>query len=140
MEQRVTLITLGVEDLDNMRSFYRDVFGWKPLENSSEEVVFFQLNGIQLGLYGRVDLADDAGVDSGGSGFKGFALAHNMRTEKEVDQLFEELESKGAEIVKSPQKTFWGGYSGYVSDPEGNLWEIAYNPYMEYDKSGNVIV
>lgn len=139
MEQRLTLITLGVEDLDKVRSFYQEAFGWEPLENSNEDIVFFQLNGIQLALFGREALADDATVPARGSGFKGFTLAHNLRSEEEVDALFSELEAKGAKIVKKPHKVFWGGYSGYIADPEDNLWEIAYNPHMTYDKFGNVV-
>ncbi|NIW47177.1 MAG: VOC family protein [candidate division Zixibacteria bacterium] len=139
MQQRLTLITLGINNLEKMRSFYQNTFGWKPLENSSDQIVFFQLNGILLSLYGREALAEDAEVSSVGSGFKGFTLAHNLRSEEEVDQLFSELESKGAKIVKHPRKVFWGGYSGYIADPEDNLWEIAYNPFMEYDEAGNVV-
>lgn len=139
MEQRLTLITLGVKDLEKMRLFYQHTFGWKPLENSNENVVFFQLNGIQLGLFGWKDLADDANVNSTGNGFKGFSLAQNLSSKKEVDQLFKNLRSRGATITKNPSETFWGGYSGYIADPEHNLWEIAYNPFMEYDESGNVI-
>jgi uncharacterized glyoxalase superfamily protein PhnB len=139
MEQRRTLITLGVENLDKMRLFYENIFEWKPLNNSNENIVFFQLNGIQLALFGREELADDANIESDGSGFKGFTLAYNLRTKEEVNQLFSELKSKDMDIVKSPKETPWGGYSGYVSDPENNLWEIAFNPFMEYDKVSNVL-
>lgn len=139
MEQRLTLITLGVRNLEKMRSFYTETFGWEPLEHSNSEIVFFQLNGIQLALFGREDLAEDAEVDASGSGFKGFSLAHNLQSEEEVDRLFEKLESKGADIQKRPQKTSWGGYSGYIADPEDNLWEIACNPFMNYDEAGNVL-
>jgi uncharacterized glyoxalase superfamily protein PhnB len=97
---------------------------------SSENIVFFDLNGIHLSLYNRTALAEDAAVDPAGSGFKGFTLAHNVGSENEVDTLIEDLRNKGVKIVKEPQKVFWGGYSSYVSDPDGNLWEIAFNPFL----------
>ncbi len=138
MEQRLTLITLGVNDLKTSRNFYQDIFGWKPEANSSDNVVFFKLNGIMLSLFPREELAKDAHVSAEGSGFRPFSLAYNLRSEKDVDALVAELRSKGAVVLKSPQKVFWGGYSGYVSDPDGNLWELAYNPYLPLDESGNV--
>lgn len=139
MQQRLTLITLGVENLEAMRRFYQDTFGWTPLPSQSDEIVFFQLNGIQLALYGREALAEDSTVSPDGDGFKGFTLAHNLRSEDEVDAMFAELEQKGVQIVKPPEKVFWGGYSGYIADPEGFLWEIAYNPFMHLDEAGNVV-
>ncbi|MCX2739302.1 VOC family protein [Pontibacter anaerobius] len=130
MEQRITLITLGVRNLQRSKDFYQQVFGWQPVETDSESIVFFQLNGILLSLFPQESLADDAGVSAEGSGFKKFSLAHNVRSEKEVDELVAELEQKGAIVVKHPEKVFWGGYSGYVADPDDNLWEIAYNPFI----------
>jgi uncharacterized protein len=139
MEQRVTLITLGVSDLKRSRDFYENKFGWNALESSNENIVFFQLNGLQFALFPDHALAEDAGVPPEGKGFKKFSLAHNLRSEKAVDDLIAHLQSKGVTIVKPPQKVFWGGYSSYVSDPDGNLWEIAYNPFMTLDEKGNVI-
>lgn len=130
MEQRLTLITLGVSDLSRSRSFYENAFGWSVTEDSNENIVFFQLNGIRLALFPEHELAEDAGVPAEGSGFKKFSLAHNVRSEAEVDQLIAQLEAKGAKVIKRPQKVFWGGYSSYVADPDNNLWEIAYNPYL----------
>jgi catechol 2,3-dioxygenase-like lactoylglutathione lyase family enzyme len=138
MQPRITLITLGVSDLKKLRDFYQNAFGWTPLPMSDDNVVFFQLNGLLLSLFPDHALAEDAGVPAKGSGFKKFSLAHNLRSEKEVDDLINELESKGVTIVKRPQKVFWGGYSSYVSDPDGNLWEIAHNPFMELDEKGDV--
>jgi uncharacterized protein len=139
MQQRLTLITLGVSDLQRSRKFYQECFGWTPLEGSDEHVVFFQLNGLQLALFPDHALAEDAGVDADGSGFRKFSLAYNVRSEKEVDDLVAALELKGVKVIKTPQKVFWGGYSSYVTDPDGILWEIAFNPFMELDKNGNVV-
>lgn len=139
MEQRLTLITIGVDDIIKMRQFYKNVFGWGPTENSNNKITFFQLNGIQLALFGKHELAEDANVTTEAQHFKSFTLAHNLQSEEEVDTLFDQLIQKGASVEKKPEKTPWGGYSGYISDPEDNLWEIAYNPFMEYDEKGNVI-
>ena len=133
MEQRLTLITLGVKDLKRSVDFYENKFGWKRSEMSSEDIVFFEVNGIYLSLYPREALAEDATVDSSGNGFKGFTLAYNTRSEKEVDDLVSDLKTKGVKVVKEPQKVFWGGYSSYISDPDSNLWEIAFNPFWKND-------
>ena len=138
MEQRLTIITLGVSDLNKSTDFYESKFGWEKSELSNEYISFFTLNGIQLALYERNELAEDATVDSDGNGFKGFTLAYNTKSEKEVDQLIEKFKKKSVEIIKEPQKVNWGGYSGYVSDIDGNLWEIAFNPFLRLDEKGNV--
>ena len=138
MEQRLTYITLGVNNLSNSRKFYEEVFGWKP-EPAGGDVVFFKLNGIILSLFPREELAKDAEVSPAGSGFRPCSLAYNVRSEKEVDILVTSLKSKGAAVLKSPQKAFWGGYTSYISDPDGNMWEITYNPYLQLDDAGNVV-
>ncbi len=138
MEQRLTIITLGVSDLKKSTDFYKTKFGWKKSELSNEHISFFTLNGIQLALYDRNELAEDATVNSNGNGFKGFTLAYNTKSEKEVDQLIEKLRAEGVKIIKEPQKVIWGGYSSYVSDLDGNLWEIAFNPFLGLDEKGNV--
>lgn len=129
MEQRLSFITLGVVNLSNSADFYENKFGWTRSEMSNDQIVFFQLNGILLSLYDRNKLAEDATIDSIGSGFKGFTLSYLTRSEKEVDELTEALSKKGVPIVKKPQKVFWGGYHSYISDPDGYLWEIVFNPY-----------
>ncbi len=139
MEQRLTIVTLGVDDLEVSSEFYEQKFGWKKMSSSNENISFFQLNGILLSLYPKEKLAEDATVKAEGSGFKAFTLAYNTRTQKEVDDLITELAKKGVTIVKPPQKVSWGGYSGYIADPDGNLWEIAFNPYLAMDEGGNVI-
>ncbi|SIQ96002.1 VOC family protein [Pontibacter lucknowensis] len=139
MEQRITLITLGVRNLQRSKEFYQNVFGWQPLESSTESVIFFQLNGLQLALFPQESLADDAGLEADGKGFKSFSLAYNVSSEKEVDDLVAELAGKGVRVLKQPEKVFWGGYSSYIADPDDNLWEIAYNPFMKMDEKGNVL-
>ena len=139
MQQKVTIIGLGVSDLEKSTRFYEESFGWTKTEASNENISFFQLNGILLSLYPSDKLAEDATVNPEGSGFKGFTLAHNVNSEKEVDTIIEGLRSKGVNIVKEPQKVFWGGYSSYIEDLDGVLWEIAYNPFMTMDEQGNVL-
>ena len=139
MEQRLTIITLGVSNIDVAADFYENKLGWKRHGNSMGDIVFFQLNGIQLALYPVQELAKDATVPADGEGFKGFTLAQNVRSEKEVDELISTLKGKGVKVVKEPEKAFWGGYSSYIQDPEGNLWEIAYNPHLPLDEKGSVI-
>lgn len=139
MEQRLTIITLGVSDLKKSTDFYKTKFGWNTSEFSNENISFFILNGIQLALYNSNELAEDATVNSNGNGFKGFTMAYNTRSEKEVDQLIEKLRAKGVEIIKEPQKVIWGGYSSYVADLDENLWEIVYNPFLKLDNKGNIM-
>ncbi len=123
------MITLGVENMEKSITFYRDGLGFPKLD-SPPEVAFFTLNGSWLGLYGRKALAKDAAVSSEGSGFNGFALAHNVGSETEVDKLMAQALTAGATLSKAAQKTSWGGYSGYFKDPDGYLWEVAYNPFF----------
>ncbi|MCP4977834.1 MAG: VOC family protein [Maribacter sp.] len=139
MEQRLTIIGLGVTNLEVSNEFYKEKFGWKLMDSSNESISFFQLNGILLSLYPREKLAEDAQVSADGSGFKGFTLAYNTRSKEEVDSLFEDFLSKGIKIVKQPEEVFWGGYSGYIADPDDNLWEIAFNPFLPLDEQGNTI-
>lgn len=128
MNPRISMITLGVRDLAAAIEFYEKGLGL-PRMDSPPTVAFFTLNGTWLGLYGWEALAEDAQVPAEGSGFRGVALAHNLASEKEVDALVAQAVKAGATLVKPPQKVFWGGYSGYFKDPDGHLWEIAYNPF-----------
>lgn len=130
MQARLSLVTLGVEHFDRAVAFYRDGLGLPLQPQSSGDVAFFGLAGVWLALYPRHLLAEDAGVPAAGSGFRGFTLAHNLRSEPEVDALIAQACAAGATLVKPAQKTFWGGYSGYFADPEGFLWEIAHNPHF----------
>jgi catechol 2,3-dioxygenase-like lactoylglutathione lyase family enzyme len=138
MNQRLSFITIGVDNLEVMTRFYKKKFGWTPLKEM-DGISFFLLNGFVLGLFPANELAADIGIQPGGSGFKRFTLSINFNSEKEVDSVVEDLKSKGVEIVKAPEKVFWGGYSGYIKDPENNYWELAYNPYLEQDSNNNII-
>jgi catechol 2,3-dioxygenase-like lactoylglutathione lyase family enzyme len=129
MKPRISMITLGVRDLAASVQFYEAGLGFPRME-SPPEVAFFTLNGTWLGLYGREALAADAAVSPEGGGFAGFALAHNVASEAEVDEVMEQAVRAGATVVKAPQKVFWGGYSGYFKDPDGHLWEVAHNPHV----------
>jgi catechol 2,3-dioxygenase-like lactoylglutathione lyase family enzyme len=129
MKPRISMITLGVRDLAAAVKFYEKGLGFPRME-SSPEVAFFTLNGTWLGLYGREALAEDAMVPAEGHGFEGFTLAHNVESEAEVDAVVEKALKAGAALVKKPQKVSWGGYSGYFEDPDGHLWEVAYNPHF----------
>jgi catechol 2,3-dioxygenase-like lactoylglutathione lyase family enzyme len=129
MRPRISMITLGVSDLNASIIFYETGLGFPRIE-SEPTVAFFSLDGSWLGLYGKDALAEDAGVPKEGRGFSGFALAHNVHSEPEVDEVFRQAIAAGATPVKQPQKVFWGGYSGYFADPDGHLWEVAHNPYL----------
>lgn len=126
MEQRVSLITLGVADLPRSRSFYEQL-GWRGQE--VEQTVFFQAGGQALVLWGRDKVATDAGVDDDGTNtFGGIVLAHNVRSREEVDRVVSAAADAGGEVTKSPTETFYGGYAGFFRDPDGHVWEIAHNP------------
>ena len=127
MQPRISMITLGVADLERSVRFYREGLGL-PQMDSPPSVAFFTLNGSWLGLYGREALAEDAGVSPEGAGFPRFSLAHNVASPAEVDSLLAQAVAAGATLVKPGQPVFWGGYSGYFSDPDGFLWEVAHNP------------
>lgn len=138
MQQRMTMLGLGVKDLETAKTFYEAVFGWTRMQPEHEGIVFYRLNGVILSLYPSDKLAEDAKVSPHGTGFKGVTCAYNTQTEEEVDSLFSEFKSKGVSIIKMPEKVAWGGYSGYIADPDGHLWEIAYNPFWKLDSDGNL--
>ena len=127
MEQRLSLITLGVADLGRARGFY-ETLGWRTLPQSNDSVAFYQCGGIVFALFGRNALAEDANLAPHGEGFSGIALAHNVREKDEVDALLAEAEAAGGKILKRGCDAFWGGYTGYFSDPDGHVWEVAWNP------------
>jgi uncharacterized glyoxalase superfamily protein PhnB len=137
MEPRLTLITLGVGDIGRARKFY-EALGFKAGAASQESVTFLHAGGVVLSLWGRAALADDAGIGDSPPGFSGIALAHNARSEADVDAALAEAVAAGAKLIRPAAKTFWGGYAGYFADPDGHLWEVAHNPYFKLDADGRV--
>ncbi len=136
MEQRLSLVTLGVADVARSRRFYERL-GWMASSASVVgEVAFFQLGGIALGLYGRAALAADAHLPDDGGGVGGVALAYNVRTRAEVDAVLAEVAAAGGRILKPAEDAVWGGYTGYVADPDGHPWEIAWNPHFPIAPDG----
>lgn len=136
MRQKMTIVTLGVANLARSLQFYRDGLGWQLSTASEEGIAFFDLGGVGLALYPRELLAEDATVCADGSGFAGVTLAQNAQSRAEVDEVLAQAKQAGATIVKPAQQVFWGGYSGYFADPDGHLWEVAWNPFIELDENG----
>jgi len=138
-ESRLSIITLGVRDRAAMTAFYEDVIGFKNV--GPEGMAMFDMGGFVLGLWEADKLADDAGQAARpAEGFRNAALAYNARSIEEVDEIFAKLEKAGVEITTAQHKSFWGGYSGYFADPEGNAWEVAFNPFWTFDEAGRVVL
>lgn len=147
MDQRLTVITLGVRDLARSRDFYERGLGWHPSSSSNEHIVFYQLGAAVLGLYGRDALAADAHLDTGAelvpdppgtTRFGGVTLAQNVASRPEVDAALEAARLAGGRILKPAQDVFWGGYSGYFADPDGHPWEVAWNPHWTLTPDGRI--
>ena len=136
MDQRLSLVTLGVYDLERARRFYQ-AMGWAPSDASQDDVTFFQAGGMVVSLWSRESLAEDSAVTDDG-GWGGVTLAYNARSRDEVNRVIEEARSAGATIGREPGETFWGGYSGVFIDPEGHPWEVAHNPFWTIDEDGSV--
>jgi len=130
MKPRISLITLGVSDLARARRFYEEGLGLEKLAEGDEGVAFYDMGGTWLALWPRQELAKDAGVELEGSSYPAISIAHNLTTREAVDRLVDQAVAAGAELVKKPQDTFYGGYAGYFADTEGFLWEIAWNPFI----------
>lgn len=138
-EHRLSIITLGVRDRAAMTAFYEDVIGFKNV--GPEGMAMFDMGGFILGLWEADKLAKDAGQEPRpAEGFRNIALAYNARSIEEVDGIFARLKDAGVDITTPPHKAFWGGYSGYFADPEGNAWEVAYNPFWTFDEAGRVVL
>jgi len=138
IKPRLTLVTLGVSDLPRARAFYERL-GLRASPASQESVCFFDVNGIVLGLFGHDALAGDAHLQADRpQRFRGMSLAWNTSSEAETDAVMQQAQQAGANIVKPAEKVFWGGYSGYFADPDGHLWEVAYNPYFPFDDNGHL--
>ena len=138
MEQRVSLVTLGVADLEHARRFY-EALGWRTNAAPGDDVVFFRAGEMVVALWSRASLAEDSGVDDSG-GWGGITLAHNVRTPEEVDAVLAEAEAAGARIPRHGAATFWGGYSGVFVDPDGHPWEVAHNPRWSLRGDGSVVL
>jgi uncharacterized protein len=138
VEQRVSLVTLGVADLERARSFYKGL-GWSSSGEVADDVVFFQAGGMVLALWDRAKLAEDSAVTDGG-GWGGVTLAYNVRSPEEVDRAIDEARGAGARIGREPAETFWGGYSGVFVDPDGHPWEVAHNPGWTVNDDGSVTI
>ncbi|MAW89079.1 MAG: glyoxalase [Phyllobacteriaceae bacterium] len=132
---RLTMVTLGVADVAASTAFYERL-GFVKSSASNDSVTFFRLEGTVLGLFGRADLAADAGVENSAPGFSGVSIAQNFNSEADVDAAFAHAIACGATATKPPEKVFWGGYSGYFADPDGHLWELAFNPFAPNDENG----
>ena len=137
---RITIVTLGVADLQRARAFYAEGLGFTVSSSSNDQVVFIEAGGVVLGLYPRELLAEDAQLNPEGSGFGGITLARNVGSENEVDVALAVAKRAGARILKPAQKVFWGGYSGYFADLDGHPWEVAFNPHWKLDERGAVVL
>ena len=140
MQPRLSLITLGVDDVAASIAFYERL-GFKASSDSTADVAFFDAGGVVLAVFGRAALAQDANREaSSAAGFSGVTLAHNVATETEGDAVLAEAATAGATLAKPASKTFWGGYAGYFADPDGHLWEVAHNPFWSFDNAGRIIL
>jgi catechol 2,3-dioxygenase-like lactoylglutathione lyase family enzyme len=137
MQQRLSLLTIGVRDIERARRFYEEGLGWRR-DFGGDDVAMYQSGGMVFALYEWPKLAEDAGVSEEGSGFRGVTLAHNVASKEEVRAVLEEARAAGARIVIEPRDTFWGGYDAYFADPDGHLWEVAWNPYWTLNDDGSV--
>lgn len=138
MRQSVSLVTLGVADLERARAFYA-ALGWTPALDV-EETVFFQANGVVLVLWSREQLAADLGIADDGAGWSGVSLAHNVGSDADVDAVVEAARANGAAVTREPRATFYGGYAGCFRDPDGHAWEVAHNPGFGLRDDGSVVL
>ncbi|HEY0299240.1 MAG TPA: VOC family protein [Arachidicoccus sp.] len=130
MIQNISFITIGVKDLHKMASFYTDILGWQVKKDVSGIAFFKMNNGLTLALFSQSNLAEDIGIAQDSAQYKGFALAINLPSQKEVDDFFQTLIEKKVTVQKMPEPVFWGGYRGYFADPENNFWEVVFNPLI----------
>jgi predicted lactoylglutathione lyase len=137
MDQRISIVTLGVPNLQRSHEFYERL-GWRRSMANAEGIVFFQAGGMALALLPRGELAKDANIPPGGNGFSGITLAYNTRSQEQVDSILAQAAAAGSKMLKPAQEASWGGYSGYFSDPDGFLWEVAWNPYFSMATDGSL--
>lgn len=139
MNQRLSIVTLGVADVAHSRAFYERL-GWRPSPAGNEHIAFFSAGGTVLALFGRSALADDSGVADSPVGFSGITLAHNVPTREAVAEVLEHARTAGACVIRPAEDVFWGGVRGIFADPDGHLWEIAWNPHFPLDSDGAIIL
>ena len=137
MDQRLSLVTLGVHDIERARRFYEQGLGWHR-DGGEGDVAFYQARGMIVSLYEWPKLAEDAGVSAEGNGFRGITLAYNTRSKEEVATVLDEARAAGATVLVEPRDTFWGGHNGYFADPDGHLWEVAWNPFWTVSEAGDI--
>lgn len=138
MRQKLSLITLGVDDFERAVNFYEKGLGWEKSDKSVEGLALFPLGGMMLALHPRHELAEDTTLNYQPTEFSGMTISYNARSEQEVDEILKQVASLGATIVKPAQKVYWGGYSSYFKDLDGHLFEVAYNPFWPLDDDGNI--
>jgi uncharacterized protein len=138
MDQRLSVITLGAQNLPAMRRFYVEKFGWEPIAEN-KDIIFFKLNGFLFSLYGRKELGEFANAPAEGSGFRGFVLAYMVDSKQKVEELYTLFKSKGVKILKEPMAPSFGGYCFLMADLEDNIWEVSWNIFIPLDERGNVI-
>ncbi len=138
MQPRLNIITIGVNNLQASRDFYKKALNWDPATGSDENIVFFNQLGIILALYPLEKLADDASIPSERNGFSGVTLAINLDSKDKVNSLYEQVIKNGGKSLVAPRETFWGGYDAYFADPDGHSWEIAWAPFWEFDEQGSL--
>ncbi|MCB0415964.1 MAG: VOC family protein [Bdellovibrionales bacterium] len=136
--KRLNIITLGVKNLIKSRSFYESLFDWKPKDEESKDIAFYNMGGWMIALYPRNLLAEDITIPADGNGFSGITLAHNVVKKSDVKKILDRAKSLGANIIKPAQDVFWGGYSGYFQDIDGHFWEVAYNPFTKTLEDGTL--
>ncbi|WP_167612927.1 VOC family protein [Maribellus sediminis] len=140
MNPRLNIVTIGVNDLQVSRDFYKKALDWEPAEGSDENIVFFNQLGIILALYPIDKLAEDALISPERSGFSGVMLAINLDSKEKVDTLYTQVIKNGAKALVAPRETFWGGYDAYFADPDGHSWEIAWAPFWKFDEQGSLML
>ena len=139
MHPHVSMIAIGTADLGRSVAFY-EALGWRRSSASTDQMIFLRLANLCVGLHPRDMLAEDAGVAADGVGFKAVAFAHNVASAEAVDAVFAAALAAGGEATKRPERKHWGGYSGYFADPDGNLWEVAHNPFIELREDGTMVL
>lgn len=140
MDLHPHMITLGVRDLEKSVAFYKEGFGLQLSTASEGDIALFDLGSIILALYPWAKLAEDVSIPQNGTGFQGITLSYNVKNGREVNEVMEKARRVGAKIVKPAQKAVWGGISGYFEDPDGHVWEVAYNPFWTFDENGHIVI